>query len=116
MKGGKKIFVAMFLSFVAGVLNFLISVIRLPDPQIPWFLTSISGLATILAAILLYFDSRNRAIWGSLIFFYSNLGFAPFGISPEGPLLPNGIATLTLGMIGGALGIYESKAGSSETK
>jgi hypothetical protein len=114
MNRGKMVFAATVLSLMGGVLNLLVSVIRLP--AYPWFLTSISALVTLFAALFLYWDSHNRALWGGVIFLYSNLGFISFGVSPERHLLPYGFATLILGIIGGALGIHESKAGLSKTE
>lgn len=112
MNGRKMVFVATVLSLMEGVLNLLISVIRLP--AYPWFLTSISGLVTIVAAIFLYGDSGNRALWGGIIFVYSNLAFIAFGLSPERQLLPYGFATLILGVVGGAIGIHQSKVSLSK--
>lgn len=96
---------AIMLSLTGGVLNLLISVIRLPD--FSWALTSLSGLVTILAAIFLYWAPHKRTIWGGIIFLYSNVGFIAFGVSPEMQLLPYGFAALTLGVITAALIICE---------
>jgi len=103
----KKIFVATTLSLVGGILNFLISLIRLPDSITPWFLTNLSGLVTVFAAIFLYLDFHNSRLWGGVIFLYSNLGFVSFGLSYERQLLPWGILTTILGMTGGALNISQ---------
>jgi len=99
------VFVASGLSLVGGILNLLISVIRLP--VYPWFLTSISGLVTFLAAIFLCWNHQNRVLWGGIIFFYSNLGFIAFGLSPETHLLPYGFGALTFGIVGGALALSQ---------
>jgi hypothetical protein len=98
--------IAIVFSLVGGVLNLLISVIRLPN--FLWCLTSLSGLVTIIVAVCLYLAPRKRIIWGSIIFFYSNLGFIPFGVSNEQHLLPYGLVTLVLGVIAAAISICEN--------
>jgi hypothetical protein len=105
MNRGNIASVASASSFVGSILNLLVSVIRLPE--YPWFLTSISGLVTLFAAIFLYWNHQNRVLWGGIIFLYSNLGFIAFGLSPETHLLPYGFGALTLGIIGGALGLSQ---------
>jgi len=110
----KMAFAGAGLSLVGGLLNVLVSVIRLYDPSI-WFLTATSGWITLFAAVFLLWDAHNRAIWGGIVFLYSNLGFVAFGLSNETQLLPYGFAALTLGVIGGALGIFLRQVEPSKT-
>lgn len=98
--------ISVLLSFVGGVLNFLIAIIRLADPTVPWFLACLSGLGIIVAVVFTYISPRHRRIWGGIVFFYSNLAFIPFGLSSETQLLPYGFATLIFGLISGAINIH----------
>ena len=116
MSREKTISMATALSLVGGGLNLLISTIRLHLQNSFWFLTSISGVVIIVAAIFLYLDSRNQMLWGGIIFLYSNISFVAFGLSYERRLLPYGFIAMILGLFGGALGIYCDKINSSRTE
>jgi hypothetical protein len=82
-------------------------------PSFPWSLTSISGVVTLFAAIFMYWDSHNRRLWGAIIFFYSNLGFIAYALDYSSIVHLQGLLTLILGVIGGALGISQKEAASS---
>ncbi len=97
---GKTIFAASALSFSGGILNLLVSVIRLYSP---WFLTCISGVGIIIASVVLHVNLSRKALWGGIMFIYSNLGFVAFGLSPEKQLLAWGLAAFLLSLVGAAL-------------
>lgn len=106
MTKGKMILTATLLSMISGGFSFLISLSYwLGD--FSWFLVSISGLVLLVMSIFLYMDSRNRKIWGGIIFLYSNVGVIGFGLNYM--FFPWGLLVFVPGIIAGALGISQSE-------
>ena len=97
----------MALSLLGGVLDMMISAIRLD--AFLWFLTFASGIVIIVSSAFSYLCRRehDRAslLWGTITFIYSNLGLLAFGLSPETPVLPWGLAAFILAILGSSLNL-----------
>jgi hypothetical protein len=81
----KTIFAASALSFLGGIMNLLVSVIRLE--HFPWFLTFISGVGIIIASIVLHVNLGRKALWGGIMFIYSD-DLACYIIPEFAPIAP----------------------------
>lgn len=108
MSTERNIKVGTVLSFVGGVLTLLHhNHYSWNFASFPISLIIIGGVLVLVSATFMYIDSQHSRFWRAVILFSSTLDLLAIGLAGSETLRLQGVITLVLGTIGGALGIAQ---------